>query len=81
MEQLITQGEKLIGKASKQGTSLDADGMKQLFITLIDALELCREDSTEHGTLNSNKEALIDQAQMKLVEASMWVTKAMTYGR
>ncbi|WP_109092225.1 hypothetical protein [Aggregatibacter kilianii] len=81
MDQLNTQGEKLIGKSRKQGNSLDADGMKQVFITLIDALELCREDSAEHGTLNSNKEALIDQAQMKLVEASMWVTKAVTYGR
>lgn len=80
-QQEFTHGQKLAGIAFSVGNDPQVHECKQRFADAIDQLEQCHVDSFKHGTLTTNKEMIIAEAQKRILDAQMWAVKALTYGK
>lgn len=78
--QEFTHGEMLVGISFNVGNRDDVATCKKRFAEAIDQLEEASADAYENGTLTSNKEAIINEAKMRILDAQMWAVKALTYG-
>ncbi|OOH91870.1 hypothetical protein BMT54_01805 [Pasteurellaceae bacterium 15-036681] len=76
----LTHGEKLVGIEFNVGNRSDVAECKERFAKAIDQLEVHKAETLQHGTLNANKEMLIEEAQKRILDAQMWAVKAITYG-
>lgn len=80
LDQELTHGEKLVGITFNVGNNSAVHVCKKRFADAIDQLEAERESADANGTLNANKQHLIEEAQMRILDAQMWAVKAVTYG-
>lgn len=72
-------GEKLVGLDFNPSQKTEVDTVKQLSAQLIDIVKKVEDDSAEHGTLNSTRQLLINNAVLKVLDAQMSVVKLLTF--
>jgi hypothetical protein len=74
-----SRGEKLINVSFNPSASGDVDNVKRACAYMIDIVEAHRAESIANGTLNANREFLMDHALGEIINAQMCVVKALTF--
>ena len=75
----LSYGQKLVGLNFNPSELTTVDTVKKLSAQLIDTVKSVENDSAEHGTLNSTRQLLIDNAVLKVLDAQMAVVKLLTF--
>lgn len=74
-----SRGEKLIGVTSNPSGNSEVEIVKRACAYLIDVVEKYRENNEHAGTLSVDKQLLVDNAIIQILNTQMNVVKVITF--
>jgi hypothetical protein len=75
----ISRGEKLIGVNFNPSGNTEVDTVKRACAYLIDVVEKYRENNEHAGTLSVDKQLLVNNAIIQILNTQMNVVKVITF--